>query len=90
MTSPYLQSLLLHLHNEGLLNDNLKNVLVIHDTEFSNKPSVRMPFGAYTGKTLREIYAFRPSYIQWLSRQEYVKEKYTDIFAEVKSLLNIQ
>jgi uncharacterized protein (DUF3820 family) len=87
MGSQYLQSLTSHIHNENLLSDELKAVLLEHDNAFSGKPSVTMPFGAHRGKTLRDIHAFKPSYIEWLCKQAYIKEKFQDIYEEAKQLL---
>lgn len=85
--SKYLQSLTSYLHDQGLLKDKLNNALQEHDEIFCSKPSVKMPFGAHRGKTLREIYEFKPSYIDWLVKQSYIKEKFTDIYQEAEELL---
>ena len=85
--SSYLQSLTSHLHDKGLLTDEIKAALLEHDEIFSSKPSIRMPFGAHRGKSLREIHAFKPSYIEWLCKQAYIKEKFQDIYEEAKQLL---
>jgi hypothetical protein len=87
--SSYLQSLTSHLHDKSLLTDELKAVLLEHDEIFSSKPSIRMPFGAHRGKSLREIHAFKPSYIEWLCKQAYIKEKFQDIYEEAKALLTL-
>jgi uncharacterized protein (DUF3820 family) len=84
--SSYFQSLTSHLHGEGLLTDELKAALLEHDDAFESKSSIRMPFGAHKGKTLREIHAFKPSYIDWLCKQSYVKDKFTEIYEEAKQL----
>ena len=85
--SSYLQSLTSHLHDNGLLTDELKAALLEHDDAFESKPSVKMTWGVHKGKTLREIHAFKPSYIDWLCKQSYVKDKFTDIYEEAKQLL---
>jgi hypothetical protein len=85
--SSYFQSLTSHLHGEGLLTDEIKAALLEHDEIFRSKPSIRMPFGAHRGKSLREIHAFKPSYIEWLCKQAYIKEKFQDIYEEAKQLL---
>ena len=87
--SSYLQSLTSHLHDKSLLTDDLKAALLEHDEIFSSKPSIRMPFGAHRGKSLREIHAFKPSYIEWLCKQAYIKEKFQDIYEEAKALLTL-
>lgn len=88
MSSQYLQSLTLHLHSNELLTDDLKAALLEHDRTFYSKPSIIMPFGAHKGKNLREIHAFKPSYLEWLIKQQYIKEKFTDIYSEAVGLLN--
>ena len=85
--SSYFQSLTSHLHDKGLLSDDLKAALNEHDDTFNCKPSIKMPFGAHRGKTLREIHAFKPSYIDWLCKQSYFNDKFTDIYEEAKQLL---
>ena len=85
--SSYLQSLTSHLHYKILLTDDLKAALLEHDEIFSSKPSIRMPFGAHKGKSLREIHAFKPGYIEWLCKQQYIKDKFEDIYEEAKQLL---
>jgi hypothetical protein len=57
MSSSYFQSLTFFLYEKGLLSDELKAVLLKHDNEFNSKPSIRMPFGAHKGKSLRECKA---------------------------------
>lgn len=86
--SRYLQSLTDYLHEEGLLTNSVKKALLKHDEIFCSRPSVKIPFGAHRGKTLREIYEFKPSYIEWLVKQQYVKDKFDDIYSEAKELLN--
>ena len=56
--SSYVQS----LTSKSLLTDDLKAALLEHGEIFSSKPSIRMPFDAHRGKSLREIHAFKPSY----------------------------
>ena len=87
--SSYLQSLTSHLHDKSLLTDELKAALLEHDDAFNSKPSIKMPFGAHRGKSLREIHAFKPSYIEWLCKQAYIKEKFQDIYEEAKALLTL-
>jgi hypothetical protein len=85
--SSYFQSLTLHLHGKGQLTDTIKNALLEHDDAFNSKPSVKMTWGVHKGKTLREIHAFKPFYIEWLCKQAYIKEKFQDIYEEAKQLL---
>ena len=73
--STYLQSLTSHLHDANLLSDELKAALLKHDEEFNSKPAIRMPLGAHKGKTLREIHAFKPSYLEWLCKQQICQRK---------------
>lgn len=87
MTS-YLQSLTSTLHDKGLLTDELKNILIEHDRLMASKPSIKMPFGAHRGKTLREIHAFKPAYLEWLLKQSYIKDKFQDIYEEASILIN--
>jgi hypothetical protein len=86
--SQYLQSLSSYLHDNSLLTDKLKAALLEHDTQFNIKPSIKMPFGAHKGKMLREIHAFKPSYIEWLPKQQYIKDKFQDIYEESITLLS--
>ena len=87
MSSTYLQSLTSYLYDKDLLSDELKAALLEHDAQLQSKPPVKMPFGKHKGMTLREIHAYKPNYIEWLIKQSYIKEKFTDIFEECVSLL---
>ncbi len=71
--SLYYQSLISFLHDKSLLTDKIKAALIAYDDQFTSQIFVKLPFGAYHGKILREIHAFK--LIEWLSKQAYIKEK---------------
>ena len=73
-----------HLHDVGLLTDDIKNALMELFEE--KKSNVKMPFGKFKGKTIEEIYAFNPEYLRWVLRQEFVQDKFIDICNEIKRL----
>lgn len=56
-----------------------------HDTSYNSKPSIIMTLGAHKGNTLREIHAFKPCYIEWLSKQQYIK-KHSKIFLKKQKI----
>lgn len=85
--SKYLQCLTSYLHDQGLLSDELKAALLEHDKEFTKKPSAKINFGKYKTRTVAEVAEFDLPYLQWLFRQQYIKEKFQDIYNEIKSLL---
>ena len=82
--SSYLQSLTAYLHDKGLLTDEPKAVLVEHDNEFSSKPSVKIPFGKYKGKTISEIAQFDQKYLQWAVKQSWM---FDDSKTEIQKVL---
>ncbi len=49
--------------------------------------STNMPFGKYKGETLLNILTIDPKYIHYLHKQDYIKEKFEDIYEEVCRLL---
>ena len=82
MSSKYFQSLTQYLHSKDLLSDDLKKELLEHDKEFNNKPSVKLGFGKYKGKTISEISEFDEKYLSWLCRQSWCFE---DVKEEIQN-----
>ncbi len=89
MGSLYFQSLTSTLHDSKLLTDELKAVLLEHDIKYNSKPSLKMPFGKFKGESISNILNMDKgrSYLEWVARQEYVKEKFQDILAEIRRVL---
>lgn len=79
--SRYLQSLTDYLHDGELLTDDLKSVLIEHDNAFNSKPSVKINFGKYKGKTVAEVSQFDKKYLDWLVRQNWC---FDDIKEEIQ------
>ena len=85
--SSYLQSLTSNLHEKSLLTDELKAAFLEHDDVFYSKTSVKMTWDVHKVTTLREIHVLQSSYIDWLCKQSYVKDKFTELYEEAKQLL---
>ena len=87
--SLYLQSLTSYLHSKNHLTDELKAILLEHDNELKSKPSVKMPFGKFKGELISNIVNMDKgrSYLEWVARQEYVKEKFQDVLVEIQKVL---
>lgn len=79
--SKYLQSLASHLHDKELLSDTLKVILLEHDAAFYSKPSIKLNFGKYKGKTIAEVAEFDRKYLSWLTKQQWC-------FNDVKEEIN--
>jgi hypothetical protein len=43
--------------------------------------------GVHITARLREIHAFKLSYIDWLRKQQHIKDKSADIYEEAKEIL---
>lgn len=81
--SKYIQSLTNYLHDQGLLKDKLKSALQEHDEIFCSRPSKKLPFGKYKGKTISEINEFDSKYLVWLTRQTWC---FDDIKEEIQNI----
>jgi hypothetical protein len=68
----------------SLLKDTRQIVL---ESCFESSKILLSNFGAHKSKTLRQIHAFKPSFLEWLCKQSYVQDKFTDILEEAKQLL---
>lgn len=87
--SQYLQSLTAYLHEKELLTDSLKKSLEEHDKIYSRRPSLKMPFGKFKGELISNIVNMEKgrSYLDWVRKQEYVKEKFTNLKEEIDKIL---
>ncbi len=74
-----------YLQDKNLLNDEIRKAL--EEYKIKNSSNLKMPFGAHKNKTLSEIYDFKPNYLEWLIKQEFIQDKFTDIYLESKRLL---
>ena len=54
---------------------------------YVNSSPTTMPWGKHKGKLLTEVATTDPEYIKWLVEQDFVQEKFDDLYQTAKSLL---
>jgi hypothetical protein len=48
--------------------------------------SVLLPFGKHVGQTLDEIASRDPSYLKWIVRQDWFRDKHADLYQAVAAM----